>query len=88
MNNAWFYFHCVLALVILVKDYNGTLEESLNNFEKKVGLYTEPDTTEYEAPPFYIPPTEQDSTWILPPIEGIDIPIDSTMAINDRSENE
>ncbi len=88
MNNAWFYFHCVLALVILVKDYNGTLEESLNNFEKSIGLYTEPDTTEYEAPPFYIPPTEQDSTWILPPIEGIDIPIDSTMAINDRSENE
>ncbi len=88
MNLTWFYFHCVLALVILVKDYNGTLEESLNNFEKSIGLYTEPDTTEYEAPPFYIPPTEQDSTWILPPIEGIDIPIDSTMAINDRSENE
>jgi len=88
MNNAWFYFHCVLALVILVKDYNGTLEDALNNFEKKIGFYTEPDTTEYEAPPFYIPPTEQDSTWILPPIEGIDIPIDSTMAINDRSENE
>jgi hypothetical protein len=67
MNNAWFYFHCVLALVILVKDYNGTLEESLNNFEKKVGLYTEPDTTEYEEPPFYIPPIEEvDSTWILP----------------------
>ena len=67
MNLAWFYFHCVLALVILVKDYNGTLEESLNNFEKKVGLYTEPDTTEYEEPPFYIPPIEEvDSTWILP----------------------
>ena len=67
MNNAWFYFHVVLATIILVKDYNGTLEESLNNFEKKVGLYTEPDTTEYEAPPFYIPPTsEVDSTWILP----------------------
>ena len=67
MNLNWFYFHCVLALVILVKDYNGTLEESLNNFEKKVGLYTEPDTTEYEEPPFYIPPIEEvDSTWILP----------------------
>jgi|TARA_Y100000296_G_scaffold73035_1_gene90092 hypothetical protein len=67
MNLTWFYFHCVLALVILVKDYNGTLEESLNNFEKKVGLYTEPDTTEYEEPPFYIPPIEEvDSTWILP----------------------
>ena len=67
MNNAWFYFHCVLAVVILYKDYNGTLEESLNNFEKSIGLYTEPDTTEYEAPPFYIPPIEEvDSTWILP----------------------
>ena len=67
MNLTWFYFHCVLALVILVKDYNGTLEESLNNFEKKIGLYTEPDTTEYEEPPFYIPPIEEvDSTWILP----------------------
>ena len=77
MNNTWFYFHCVLALIILVKDYNGTLEESLNDFEKKVGLYTEPDTTDLETPPYYIPPTEQDSTWILPKIEGIDIPIDS-----------
>ena len=77
MNLTWFYFHCVLALVILVKDYNGTLEESLDRFEKSVGLYTEPDTTEYEEPPFYIPPTEQDSTWILPPIQD-DLPIDTT----------
>jgi hypothetical protein len=68
MNNAWFYFHVVLATIILVKDYNGTLEESLNDFEKKIGLYTPPDTTEYEAPPFYIPPIEEevDSTWVLP----------------------
>ena len=88
MNLTWFYFHCVLAMVILVKDYNGTLEDSLDRFEKSIGLYTEPDTTNTETPPFYVPPTEQDSTWILPPIEGIDIPIDSTMAINDRSENE
>ena len=60
MNNAWFYFHCVLATIILVKDYNGTLEESLNNFEKKIGLYTEPDTTEYEEPPYYIPPIQDE----------------------------
>jgi len=65
----WFYFHCVLAMVILVKDYNGTLEASLDKFEKKIGLYTPPDTTTIDAPPpYYIPPTEQvDSTWILPP---------------------
>tara|TARA_B100000902_G_C26942210_1_gene731616 strand:+ start:429 stop:680 length:252 start_codon:yes stop_codon:yes gene_type:complete len=65
----WFYFHCVLALVILVKDYNGTLEESLDNFEKKIGLYTYVDTTEEETDvPYYIPPIEEevDSTWILP----------------------
>ena len=79
MNLTWFYFHCVLAMVILVKDYNGTLEDSLDRFEKSIGLYTEPDTTDTEIPPFYIPPTEQDSTWILPPIDGIDISIDSNM---------
>ncbi len=79
MNNAWFYFHVVLAVIILYKDHDGTLEDSLNRFEKSIGLYTEPDTTDTEIPPFYIPPTEQDSTWILPPIEGIDIPIDSNI---------
>ena len=77
MNNAWFYFHVVLAVIILYKDHDGTLEDSLDRFEKSIGLYTEPDTTNTETPPYYIPPTEQDSTWILPKIEGIDIPIDS-----------
>ena len=69
MNLTWFYFHCVLALVIIYKDYNGTLEESLNNFEKRIGLYTYIDTTEEELDvPYYIPPIteEVDSTWILP----------------------
>jgi hypothetical protein len=79
MNLTWFYFHCVLAMVILVKDYNGTLEDSLDRFEKSIGLYTEPDTTNTETPPFYVPPTEQDSTWILPPIDGIDISVDSNI---------
>ena len=51
-----------LALVILITDANGTLEEGLNKFEKSIGLYTEPDTTDYEEPPFYIPPIESDST--------------------------
>jgi|TARA_R100000656_G_scaffold89969_1_gene65549 hypothetical protein len=49
MKNAWFYFHCVLAIIILVKDHNGTLEESLNKFEEKIGIYTPPDTTKTEA---------------------------------------
>ena len=68
MNLTWFYFHCVLVVVILYKDYNGTLEESLDNFEKKIGLYTYVDTSHREEEvPFYIPSTsEVDSTWILP----------------------
>ena len=78
-NLNWFYFHIVLASIIIFKDYNGTLENSLDRFEKSIGLYTEPDTTDTEIPPFYIPPTEQDSTWILPPIDGIDIFVDSNI---------
>ena len=69
MNLAWFYFHCVLAVVILYKDHNGTLEESLNKFESKIGLYTYVDTSHREEEvPYYIPPIEEevDSTWILP----------------------
>ena len=65
----WFYFICFLSATVLWKDYNGTLEESLNNFEKKIGLYTYVDTTEEETDvPFYIPPTETkvDSSFILP----------------------
>ena len=65
----WFYFHCVLALIIIVKDHNGTLEESLNKFESKIGLYTYVDTSHREEEvPFYIPPIEEeiDSTFILP----------------------
>ena len=63
MNLTWFYFHCVLVLIVLVKDYNGTLEESFDRFEKKIGLYTELDTTVYE-PPYYIPPIQEEESVI------------------------
>tara|TARA_R100001082_G_C4280024_1_gene123487 strand:+ start:111 stop:329 length:219 start_codon:yes stop_codon:yes gene_type:complete len=65
----WFYFHCVLAIVILVKDHNGTLEESLNRFEERLGIRTElPPEEEDNSVPYYVPPIEEkvDSTWILP----------------------
>jgi len=61
-NLNWFYFHIVLALIITFKDYNGTLEESLDRFEKKIGLYTERDTTIYEVPPYYIPPIQDEES--------------------------
>ena len=66
--NTWFYFHVVLAVIILYKDHDGTLEESLNKFESKIGLYTYVDTSHREEEvPFYIPSTsEVDSTFILP----------------------
>lgn len=70
MNLTWFYFHCVLALVIIVKDYNGTLEEDLNKFEERLGIRTElpSDSIENVSPPYYINPreeTENDSTRIF-----------------------
>jgi len=56
----WFYFHCVLALVILVKDYNGTLEDDLNRFEERLGIRTEVvEDTLNSTPPYYIPPIEE-----------------------------
>ena len=68
-NLNWFYLHIVLALIIIVKDYNGTLEGSLDRFEQKIGLYTPPpDTTDTEEAPYYIPSIEEevDSNCILP----------------------
>ena len=38
----WFYFHCILAVVILIADAKGTLEPAVNAFEKKIGIYSEP----------------------------------------------
>lgn len=65
VNLTWFYVHCVLALVLIVTDANGTLEPTVNEFEKRIGIYQEPpDIMEYEEPPYYVPPI--DSTWILP----------------------
>ena len=61
-NLTWFYFHVGLALIIIITDANGTLEPAVNKFEQSIGLYTPPDTTDYEEPPFYIPPIESDST--------------------------
>ena len=49
MKNAWFYLHCVVAIIILISDHNGTLEDSLNKFEEKIGIYTVTDTTEIDT---------------------------------------
>ena len=56
----WFYFHCVLAVVILISDHNGTLEPALNKFEQSLGIRTEgvEDTLDTK-PPYYIPPIEE-----------------------------
>ena len=60
MKNAWFYLHCVIAIIILISDHNGTLEDSLNKFEEKIGIYTPPDTTETE--PFTLEIEDESST--------------------------
>ena len=34
----WFYGHCVIAVVILIADARGTLEPTINKWEKKLGI--------------------------------------------------
>ena len=75
MNLTWYYLHWVAAIAIAITDYTGHLEPFVNDFERKIGLYTPPDTTQYEEPPYYIPPIDDD------------ILIDSTMVIVNRGEN-
>tara|TARA_R100000781_G_scaffold62028_1_gene39463 strand:+ start:180 stop:362 length:183 start_codon:yes stop_codon:yes gene_type:complete len=46
----WLKAHIILAIIILVKNYNGTLEDSLNKFEEKIGIYTPPqDSTKIDT---------------------------------------
>ena len=35
---AWFYLHCVIAVVILIADARGTLEPTIKDWEKKLGI--------------------------------------------------
>ena len=34
----WFYLHCVIAVVILIADARGTLDQTIKNWEKKLGI--------------------------------------------------
>ncbi len=35
---AWFYTHCVVALLILIADARGTLEPAVKKIEQKLGI--------------------------------------------------
>jgi hypothetical protein len=34
----WFYTHCAIAIVIVIADARGTLEPTINKWEKKLGI--------------------------------------------------
>ena len=34
----WFYLHCAIAIVILIADARGTLEPTIKEWEKKLGI--------------------------------------------------
>ena len=51
MKNAWFYLHCVVAVVILIADAKGTLEPAVKKLEEKLGIpvyYAPNDSMEVE----------------------------------------
>ena len=64
MNLTWFYLHCFAVVVILWADATDRLEPTFNAFEQKIGLYTPPDSTVYEDPPYYIPPIQEEESAI------------------------
>ena len=64
MNLTWFYLHCFAVVVILWADATDRLEPVFNAFEQKMGLYTPPDSTVYEDPPYYIPPIQEEESAI------------------------
>ena len=52
----WFYTHCVIAIVVLIADARGTLELSIQKWEKKLGIpihYTPNDSMEVEISDTY-----------------------------------
>jgi hypothetical protein len=59
-----YYLHIAACIVILTLNYQNKLEPLFNKFEQSIGLYTPPDTTEFEYidPLYYVPPLERDST--------------------------
>ena len=42
----WFYLHGVIIVMILVADVRGTLEPTMIEFEKKIGIHVEAQETE------------------------------------------
>ena len=70
---AWFYTHCLIAIVILIADANGTLEPTVKKIEQKLGI-----------PGYYAPIDSVDMEISNPyPIE--DIPQQDTF--NSQREN-
>jgi hypothetical protein len=48
MAMIWFYLHCVTAIVIVIADARGTLEPTINKWEKKLGIPV-PEEVDVEA---------------------------------------
>ena len=46
---AWFYLHCVIAVVVLIADARGTLEPTIKNWEKKLGIPVPEETVKEDA---------------------------------------
>ena len=64
---AWFYTHCVVALLILIADARGTLEPAVKKIEQKLGIpvyYEEvSDSTNQISNPYPIQYAPQQDTF-------------------------
>tara|TARA_R100001230_G_C5506500_1_gene48612 strand:+ start:112 stop:333 length:222 start_codon:yes stop_codon:yes gene_type:complete len=64
---AWFYTHCVVALLILIADARGTLEPTVKKIEQTLGIpvyYAPSDSVDMEIDdPYPIEDTSQQDTF-------------------------
>ena len=64
---AWFYTHCVVALLILIADARGTLEPAVKKIEQTLGIpvyYAPSDSVDMEIDdPYPIEDTSQQDTF-------------------------
>ena len=64
---AWFYTHCLIAIVILIADARGTLEPTVKKIEQKLGIpvyYAPSDSVDMEINnPYTIEDMSQQDTF-------------------------
>ena len=56
----WFYLHCVVVVIMVISDARGTLEPTLKEWEKKLGIPVPDEIEGVESCLLYTSPSPRD----------------------------